>query len=100
ICTEFEQIYYNKYGKQIELSHSMLIHLAGGRISKSQSNAQCSWLTDQEADVVLNYIIEMGDCGFPLNHHQLKEHVDKICHAQLGAQFPETGVGINLTHHF
>ncbi|KAF9230795.1 hypothetical protein BU15DRAFT_29921, partial [Melanogaster broomeanus] len=40
ICTDFEQIYYNEYGKQIKLSHSTLIRLAGGGISKSQSNAQ------------------------------------------------------------
>ncbi|KAI6138985.1 hypothetical protein BKA82DRAFT_30362 [Pisolithus tinctorius] len=100
ICTDFEQIYYNEYGKQIKLSHSTLIRLADGGISKSQSNAQHSWLTDQEVNVALNYIIEMGDHGFPLSHHRLKEHVDEICHARLGAQFPATGVGINWTHHF
>ncbi|TFK41573.1 hypothetical protein BDQ12DRAFT_599493, partial [Crucibulum laeve] len=42
----------------------------------------------------------MEDRGFPLSHCRLKEHVDEICHAQLGSLFPETGVGQNWTHRF
>ncbi|KIN94803.1 hypothetical protein M404DRAFT_85150, partial [Pisolithus tinctorius Marx 270] len=50
--------------------------------------------------IVINYIQEMGNHGFPLSHHQLKNHVDKICQAHLGSEFPEAGIGINWTHCF
>ena len=100
ICSDFQKLYYSETGKQIKLSHVTLIRLAAGGIPKSKSNSQRSWLTDEETNVVIDYIIEMGDRGFPLSHRRLKEHVDEICHARLDNQFPETGVGINWTHRF
>ncbi|RDX48266.1 hypothetical protein OH76DRAFT_1331312, partial [Lentinus brumalis] len=39
-------------------------------------------------------------CGFPHNHRHLKEHVDKICKAHLGDQFPADSVGGDWTHQF
>ena len=39
----------------------------------------------------------MADHRFPLSHHQLKEHVDILCHSHLGDAFLEKGVGINWT---
>jgi len=42
----------------------------------------------------------MAHCGFPLSHKRLKEYVNDICSACLGASFPVTGVGVNWTYHF
>ncbi|KIK74610.1 hypothetical protein PAXRUDRAFT_155984 [Paxillus rubicundulus Ve08.2h10] len=84
ICSDFQKLYYFETGKQIKLSHVTLIQLTAGRISKSKSNLQCSWLTDEETNVVIDYIIEMGNHGFPSpttqghNHkiqHQAAQHL-------------------------
>ncbi|KAG2342821.1 hypothetical protein BDR05DRAFT_885338, partial [Suillus weaverae] len=98
ICSDFQQLYYNETGKSVKLSHSTLIRLAAGGMSKAQSNTRLTWLTDEETDIVIHYIIEMGNHGFPLSYWRLKEHVDEICHAWLGSFFLEKGVGINWTH--
>jgi hypothetical protein len=66
----------------------------------AESHAYRAWLTDAETDVVINFIIEMGDRGFPLSHRRLKEHVDMLCRSRLGDAFPEKGVGINWTYRF
>src|SRR5271168_3116481 len=42
----------------------------------------------------------MAHRGFPLSHERLKEHVDDICSARLGAAFPVKGVGVNWTYRF
>ena len=57
-------------------------------------------LTAAETNVVINFIIKMADCGFPLSHRQLKEHVSMLCHSRLGDAFPEKGVRINWTCKF
>lgn len=35
------------------------------------------WLTTEETEAVIEYIIEIGAWGFPLSHKHLKEH--EIC---------------------
>ncbi|KAF9027323.1 hypothetical protein BDZ89DRAFT_934562, partial [Hymenopellis radicata] len=50
--------------------------------------------------VVLAYIIEVGNQGFPLSHRRLKEHVDEILRGRLGHDFPENGVGKKWTQRF
>jgi hypothetical protein len=42
----------------------------------------------------------MGNHGFLLSHCRLKNHVDEICRAHLGSEFPEGSVGVNWTHCF
>ncbi|KDR70645.1 hypothetical protein GALMADRAFT_75839, partial [Galerina marginata CBS 339.88] len=51
--------------------------------------------------IVINFVAEMADQGFPLSHAQPKEHIDSICLARLGADhFPPKGVSKNWTYHF
>lgn len=40
ICSDFQQLYYNETGKSVKLSHSTLIRLAAGGMTKTQSNAR------------------------------------------------------------
>jgi len=42
----------------------------------------------------------MAHRGFPLSHQRLKEHVNDICSACLGASFPVKGIGLNWTYRF
>ncbi|KAI6149854.1 hypothetical protein BKA82DRAFT_3976860 [Pisolithus tinctorius] len=80
ICADFEQLYYNEKGKKIHLSYSTLLRLASGGKRKAVSNAeQHAWLTEEETAIVIDCIQEMGNCGFPLSHCWLKNHVDEIC---------------------
>lgn len=74
--------------------------LTNGGKTKAQSNADYGWLTPKEVEIVIEYIVEVGERGFPLSHKRLKEHVDKICHAKLGLKFPEAGIGKNWTNQF
>lgn len=100
ICTDFETLYFNETGKSIKLSHATLGRLAAGGLSRAKASEARAWLEEGEVDVVINFIVEMGNRGFPLSHRRLKEHVDEICRARLGSAFPEDGVGHNWTHRF
>jgi hypothetical protein len=87
-------------GNQIKLCHMTLKrHVAGG-MTRERANEGRSWLTDSEVDIVIDFINEMAHRGFPLSHKRLKEHVDDICSARLGASFPVNGVGENWTYRF
>lgn len=81
ICTEFQQSYLVETGKFIKLSHVTLGRLAHGGRSIRESNTSKSWLTPGETDTVIDYIIECGNCGFPLSHRRLQAHVNQILHA-------------------
>jgi hypothetical protein len=57
-------------------------------------------LTDDETEVTIEYIGEVGNQGFLSSHCRLKEHVDQILQARLGERFPAGGVGKQWTNHF
>ena len=117
ICLDFESLQFEETGKyinailndiqlvfltgnHIKLSYTTLKrHVAGG-MSRERASADRSWLTDSEVDIVIDFINEMVHRGFPLSHAWLKEHVDDICSARLGASFPIKGVGENWTYRF
>ena len=80
------------------INYARLVRGARGVKSQAEENASHGWLSDGEVEVVIDYIIELGNCGFPLSHWRLKEHVDEILWAQLGNKFPSGGVGIQWTH--
>ncbi|KAE9385473.1 hypothetical protein BT96DRAFT_788127, partial [Gymnopus androsaceus JB14] len=50
--------------------------------------------------VVISYALELACWGHPLDHQQLKEHVDEICCSRLGSKFPEEGIGKRWTYRF
>jgi hypothetical protein len=50
--------------------------------------------------VVIKYIAECGNRGFPLSHHRLKKHVNEILHTRLGDKFPIDRVGKKWTNWF
>jgi hypothetical protein len=100
VCQQVEGKYQVETGKTISLSHHTLRRLANGGKSKSLSNEAKGWLLPDEVEVVIRYAIEVANRGFPLTHRRLKEHVDEICTARLGSQFPEAGVGKKWTGRF
>ncbi|KZP23538.1 hypothetical protein FIBSPDRAFT_684056, partial [Athelia psychrophila] len=95
ICTDFENLYRLETGLTVKLSHTTLIRLTQGGRSQADSNAKRTLVLKEEEEVLIDFIGEIGNRGFPLSHRRLKEHVDEILQARLGADFPEGGVGIN-----
>jgi len=100
ICRDFEKLYYDEKGVPIHLSYSTLCRLADGGHTREQANDHRRWLTPIEESIVANFLIEMASQGWPESHRRIKEHVDRIARARLGAQFPSIGVGKNWTARF
>ena len=100
ICIELQETCFVETGNHVKLCHMTLKRLVGGGKTRQQANADRRWLGDGEEDIVIAFIAEMADRGFPLSHARLKEHVDSICRARLGDKFPLAGVGQNWTYRF
>jgi hypothetical protein len=100
ICKDFETLYFEERGVCIHLSFATLSRLADGGLHRKEANELRSWLTPIEEEVVVKFILEMGQRGWPLSHRRMKEHVDRIARARLGDKFPPQGVGKNWTARF
>ncbi|KAJ7934116.1 hypothetical protein B0H13DRAFT_1855592 [Mycena leptocephala] len=68
---------------------TLLRHVNGGK-PLSVSNAEKGWLLPEEVDTIIKFATEVANRGFPLRHKRIKEAVDEICRARLGAAFPPT----------
>lgn len=78
VCEEVARDWRIETGKDIKLSHASLNNLVKGGKSLSEFNTEKGWLEKEDSQVVIKYILEMGERGFPLSHRRLKEHVDAI----------------------
>ncbi|PBK82536.1 hypothetical protein ARMGADRAFT_946408, partial [Armillaria gallica] len=87
-------------GKEIKLNHATVINHAKGKNTCAQNNAQKAWLTPKEVEIIIAYIIELRNHGFPLSHWWLKEHVNEILGAWLRDHFLIGSVGKKWTHCF
>ena len=100
VCEDFQTVNLNATGKLIKLSHATMARLLSGGQTLQQANAAKGHLTDDETEVILDFIAECGNQGFPLNHRRLWAHVNSILHARLGPAFRAEGLGHNWTHRF
>lgn len=102
ICKNAQQEYLAQTGIVVPVpNHNTLNNLAKGRtLPKAQVNAERGWLSEEEAETVIAYVIECAEVGFGLDHQRLKEHVDEICRARYGDKFPKEGVGKQWTSRF
>ncbi|KIJ15145.1 hypothetical protein PAXINDRAFT_169318 [Paxillus involutus ATCC 200175] len=74
--------------------------LQGGRSCLQANVENHAWLTHDEEESVVGYLLELATRGLPLTHKALKLHVDTLLQARLGNTFPQTGVGRNWTDRF
>ena len=81
VAREFKERIKTETGKDIVINYARLVHGARGVKSQAKENASRGWLSDSEVEVVIDYIIELGNHGFPLSHWRLKEHVNEILQA-------------------
>ena len=94
ICEEAQKEYFKQKGIAVKLNHTTLWDLANGRtIARATFNREKSWLSQEETNEVIAYIIETSGMGFGLDYRRLKEHVDEIRRARYGPIFPNGGVG-------
>ena len=100
VAQDFVNLYKLETGKDIKLNYNTLIRGANGGRSRAEANAARSWLTEEETGIVIEYIGELGNRGFPLSHRRLREHVNEILRTRLGDAFPADGVGKQWTHRF
>jgi hypothetical protein len=100
ICRDFENLYFNETGVKISLSHATLARLSDGGHTCLEAQEHRRWLTNIEEDVVVDFLLEMGQLGWPENHRRIREHVNLIANARLGQKFPNEGVGKNWTARF
>ena len=78
----------------------MALSISCPRERLTDFNATKSWLLKGEVEKVIEYALTTVEQGFPLSHRRLKDHLDDICHARLGNEFLEAGVGANWTQWF
>ena len=101
ICREVQADCFRETKKTIQISKTTVLAHANGWESIREFNANTKrWLTPVEEEAVVQFTIDTAQRGFPLSHRRLKEHVDAICHAKLGDEFPATGVGKEWTSRF
>ena len=100
VCQIISDDYYLRTRKRIILDHNTLARWEKGGISLTENNGRKSLLTDDEQQVIVEYILEMARCGFPLSPKRLREHAEKILRARLGDAFREEGLGKNWATRF
>ena len=76
-------------------------HIAG-RETQKEANNHMSWFTPEEDQVLIKFLIEIAEHGFPDTKQYLREHVNTLLRAKKGD--PTFSVGINwvdcwLEHH-
>lgn len=100
VAKDFVALYKLETGRDMRIDHVLLIRGAAGGRTRAQANAARSHLTEEEENVVCDYIIECGKRGFPLNHKRLREHANEILLARLGEKCPIAGVGERWSNRF
>jgi len=70
ICREFENLYFIEMGVKVSLSHATSAHLSDGDHTHLEAQEHCWWLTNIKDDVVINFLLEMGQLSWPANHHR------------------------------
>ncbi|KAH9010736.1 hypothetical protein EDB84DRAFT_1229869, partial [Lactarius hengduanensis] len=95
VCRIISDDYHSRTQIRIHLDHNTLARLSNGGRSLTEANGEKSWLTSEEQDIIVQFVIESARRGFPLSPKRLREHTEYILRARLGDKFPEDGLGKN-----
>ncbi|TFK22489.1 hypothetical protein FA15DRAFT_548024, partial [Coprinopsis marcescibilis] len=91
IAKDLEERHFKETGHRFKLWHQTIIERSRGRRSQVEYASDREILTPEEREVVLGYLTQSANQGFPLTHSRLKDVVDDILRAQLGAGYPGVG---------
>ena len=100
ICADFMKLCFEETGQVILLSHCALNRQADGGRTRIQAQEERSWVTPAEAEIMVDFIVEMAARGWPVSLLRIKEHVDLICRSRDQPDFPEEGVGKHWPDRF
>jgi hypothetical protein len=98
VCSQMEDMCWKEDKVVIKLSKQTLSRRLQGVPSQAASNAQKSWLTNTEADALIEYSVQLGNNGWPFSRVRLQEHAIEICQGRYGIDFP--GLGHNWADRF
>jgi hypothetical protein len=71
VCQTISDDYYSRTRKRVNLDHNTLARLAKGGTNLTDHNGKKSWLTYDEQQVIVEYVLEMARRGFPLSPKRL-----------------------------
>ncbi|TFK17150.1 hypothetical protein FA15DRAFT_547809, partial [Coprinopsis marcescibilis] len=91
IAKDLEDRHFKETGHQFKLWHQTIIERSRGRRSQLEYASDHKILTPEEREVVLGYLTQSANQGFPLTHSRLKDVVDDILQARLGNEYPGVG---------
>ncbi|KIK78865.1 hypothetical protein PAXRUDRAFT_162865 [Paxillus rubicundulus Ve08.2h10] len=102
ICQEVQEEWRALDSKHHACYHltTVIQRLQGGRSCQQANSKNHAWLTLEEEENVVAYLLDLAAQGFPLTQKTLKLHIKALLQAWLGDAFPETGVGYNWTDCF
>ena len=98
ICQQVEEECWKEEKVKIKVSKSSLSRYAKGGKTQAQSNAEGSLVTAKEADVIIEYTIQVANQGHGLSLRRLEEHANEILQSRMGEDF--NGVGKNWASRF
>ncbi|KAF5378761.1 hypothetical protein D9615_006952 [Tricholomella constricta] len=85
VCKLMEERCWKEDKTQISLDKSTLTRRLNGVPSQAKSNANGGWLTEGEADAIINYANQMAREGWPLSRRRILEHANEIKQAHAEA---------------
>lgn len=99
ICKIMNEEAWKEENTHLGLDKQTLFRRIKGVLSQAQSNSKRgSWLTDEEATVIIDYANQMARVGWPLSRRRIQEHAHLILEARLGTEWP--GFGKNWIDRF
>jgi len=98
VCNLMEERCWKEDKTKISLDKSTLTRRLNGVPSQAQSNANGGWLTEGEANAIIDYANQMGREGWPFSRRRILEHANEICFARYGSTFE--GLGHNWVDRF
>ena len=78
ICQQVEEECWKEEKVRIKVSKTSLSRYAQGGKTQAQSNAEGSWVTVEEAEVIIEYAIQVANQGHRVSLWRLEEHANKI----------------------
>ncbi|KIK35855.1 hypothetical protein CY34DRAFT_36751, partial [Suillus luteus UH-Slu-Lm8-n1] len=101
ICREAAEEWREKGISVTVSADTVRRRLTGGRSHTKFNVKKNMWFAPEEVMKVVEYCLALAKRGFPLNHKQLKFHVDSLLQAWLGDKFPEGGRhSVDLGHYW
>ena len=89
---------YHACAARFGINWETLCQCITGRQTQREANYNMSWFTAEEDQVLINFIVEIANCGFPDTKQILWEHINALLRANKGDL--TFFVGVNWVDHW